>query len=323
MLHFAHWICIDGYVAGKRTVMNPTDWDDVRYFLAAARTGSLAAASRELGCHQPTVGRRIDNLEASLGVRLFQRHSLGLTLTEEGRRVMQTAEAMSEAALKLLLAGGAEAGIRGIVRIAAPNGLAMEVIAPALHRLHEHHPDLDIELQASAASADLTHGEADIGIRLYRPAGEDLVVRQAGVIRFGLYGATEYLRVYGSPENVADLPRHRFIGYGPRLQHLEENTWLESLAGEARFVMRSDNVHMRLSAARGALGMAVLPHFLAQRVPQLTRLLANEPLPLKPICLTVHRDLRHLTRVRVVLDWLTELFSAPEFRQPDDTHSGA
>lgn len=290
--------------------MNIMDWDDIRYFLAAARTGSLAAASRQLGSHQPTVGRRIDSLERRLGVRLFQRHAQGLTLTEEGHRIMQAAEAMGEAAATLQRASNFEGSeIRGSVRIAAPSGLAVHLIAPNLPQFHERFPDLDIVLQPSASSADLTHGEADVAIRLYRPTAEELVVRHAGNMGFGLYGAAAYLQQHGAPENAAALPLHFYIGYGEQLRHLEENRWLEALAGDARFVLCSDDTHTRLAAADAAMGLAVLPHALAQRSSQLQRVLETVEVPSKPIWLVVHRDLRYLARVRAVLDWLAELFA--------------
>ena len=291
--------------------MNIMDWDDIRYFLAAARTGSLAAASRQLGSHQPTVGRRIDSLEKRLGVRLFQRHAQGLTLTDEGHLIMQAAEAMGEAAATLHRASNFEGPeIRGSVQIAAPPGLAVHLIAPNLTQFYQRFPDLDVVLQPSASSADLTHGEAEVAIRLYRPSAEELVVRHAGNMGLGLYGASAYLEQHGVPENVAALPQHLFIGYGEQLRHLEENRWLEALAGSARFVLRSDDTHTRLAAADAALGLAILPHILVRRSPHLQRVLETLEVPAKPIWLVVHRDLRHLARVRAVLDWLTELFAA-------------
>lgn len=289
--------------------MNNLDWDDVRYFLAAARTGSLAAASRQLGGHQPTVGRRIDSLEKRLGVRLFQRHAQGLTLTEEGQRILQAAESMSEAATTLQRATGFEGTeIRGNVRIAAPSGLAVHLIAPNLPRFREHFPGLDVVLQPSISAADLTHGEADIAIRLYRPAAGELVARHAGEMHFGLYGASAYLQQHGVPENAADMPLHLFVGYSEQLRHLEENRWLEALAGNARFVLRSDDTHTRMAAAGAGLGLAVLPHLLARQLPQLQQVLGTEDIPSKPVWLVVHRDLRQLARVRAALDWLEELF---------------
>jgi len=285
------------------------DWDDIRYFLAAARTGSLAAASRQLGSHQPTVGRRIDSLEKQLGVRLFQRHAQGLTLTEEGQHILQAAEAMGDAATMLQRVGRFEGTeLHGSVRIAAPSGLAVHLIAPNLPHFRERFPELNITLQPSASSADLTHGEADVAVRLFRPTAEELVVRRVGTMGFGLYGSSVYLQRYGIPQNVAALPQHLFIGYGEQLRHLEESGWLEALADDARFVLRSDDTHTRLAAAEAALGLAVLPHILVQHSAQLQRVLDGEAVPSKPIWLVVHRDLRHLVRVRVVLDWLAELF---------------
>lgn len=291
--------------------MNTVDWNDVRYFLAAARTGSLAAASRELGSHQPTVGRRIDSLERHLGVRLFQRHAQGLTLTEEGRRILESAEAMGEAAATLQRIGRLETlEARGTVRIAVPTGLSVQLIAPNLPRLRERFPDLDVVLQPSASSADLTHGEAEIAVRLYRPDSDELVVRRAGEMAFGLYGAPAYLARYGVPRDPGSLAHHLFIGYGERLRGMEENRWLEALAASARFVLRSDDTHTRLAAAEAAVGLAVLPHVLAEHARLLERVLDDVAPPSKPLWLVVHRDLRHLPRVRAALEWLTELLRA-------------
>jgi DNA-binding transcriptional LysR family regulator len=286
------------------------DWDDIRFFLAAARTGSLAAAARQLGSHQPTVGRRIDGLEKRLGVRLFQRHAQGLTLTDEGQRILLAAESMAEAAATLQRSSGFEdKEIRGSVRIAAPSGLAVHVVAPALPLLHERFPNLDVVLQPSASSADLTHGEADVAVRLYRPTAGELVVRRVGHMGFGLYGSPSYLQQHGSPRSTADLPQHAVIGYGVQLRHLEESRWLESMAKGARYLLRSDDTHARLAAAESGLGLGVLPHVLAQRSPRLQRVLETVDAPPKTIWLVVHRDLRHLARVRAVFDWLDEVFA--------------
>lgn len=288
--------------------MNNLDWSDVRYFLAAAHSGSLAAASRALGSHQPTVGRHIDSLEKQLGVRLFQRHAQGLTLTEEGQRILQAAEAMGAAAARLQRLGGVEAAeLSGSVRVAAPSGLAVHLIAANLARFRERFPALEITLQPAVTSADLTHGEADVAVRLYRPEAAELVVRRVGTLAFGLYGASAYLQRHGTPRASSELAQHLFIGY-EQLRHLEESRWLEAVAGEARFVLRSDDTHARLAATEAALGLAVLPHILARRTPRLQPLLEGEAVPAKPIWLVVHRDLRHLARVRAVLDWLVELF---------------
>lgn len=285
--------------------MNSLNWDDVRFFLAAARAGSLAGASRVLGGHQPTIGRRITSLEEHLGFKLFQRHAQGLILTEEGLGLLAAAEAMEEGAAALLRACGAKGGeIGGRVRVAAPGGLAVHLLSPALPSLHRRHPRLDVQLQASAASADLARGEADIAVRLYQPQSPDLVVRRVGVLNFGIYGAETYLRQAGIPTDEVGLQRHCFIGYGDELRGMEENLWLEALAGEARFLLRSDDTHTRLAATNAGLGLALLPHILAAG---LWRVLPELEVPSKHIWLAMHQDLRHLARVRAVADWLAEI----------------
>jgi DNA-binding transcriptional LysR family regulator len=135
--------------------MHDMNWDDLRFVLAAARAGSLTAASRVLGIHQPTVGRRIDSLEKSLGVRLFQRHSQGLTLTEEGRRVVLAAEAMENASRTLEFGGKSENTITGTVKLALPPGIAAHVIGPRIHELLNKLPLLKVIVLSSPYSADL------------------------------------------------------------------------------------------------------------------------------------------------------------------------
>lgn len=287
--------------------MDVMDWNDIRYFLAAARGGSLTAASRLLDCHQPTVGRRIDALERSLGVRLFQRHAQGLTLTDEGRGILGVAESMEEAARSLRRRGEANE-IRGSVSIASPEGLANHVIAPGLLKLHDDFPLLDVVLLPSSASADLIHGEADIAVRLFRPAEGDLVARKIGEMGLGLYGAGTYFERFGMPQEMGELMQHRFIGYGARLRHVDESRWLDEAVAGGRFLLRSDDTHARLAAAAAGLGLAVLPHFLA-RSAQLQPVALSAAIPPRPIWLVVHRDTRNLARIRVVLDWLDGLLS--------------
>ena len=286
--------------------MNNPNWDDLRIFLAAARSGSLSAASRTLGSSQPTLGRRIDALEQRLGVRLFQRHAQGLTLTDDGRRILQVVEDMDAAAAGLGRAtrGDAER-LAGRVRIAAPEGLAVRVLAPALTGFMQRHPELDLVLDPAASSADLVRGEADLAVRLYRPEVPDLVVRHIREMGFGLYATPGYLQRHGVPACAEELPRHRFIGYGERLRDHPENAWLENLVGGEGFTLRSDNTLTRLTAACAGLGIAVLPHLLVSGC-ALQQLLPNVVPPARAIWLVVHRDLQRVARCRLVMDFLAD-----------------
>lgn len=289
--------------------MNNLNWDNIRYFLAAARTQSLSAASRALGGNQPTVGRRIDALEAQLGLRLFQRHSGGLTLTEEGRRLLAAAELMEEGAADVRRASQCnDEALAGTVRISAPEGLGVCVLAPRLPELYRRYPLLDIVLEPASASADLKRGQADVALRLFRPDADDLVSRRLGEMGFGLYASNDYLTQHGMPQSAAELPQHAFVAYGDGLQELQENLWLGELMGRGRCLLRSDNTLARLAALAAGTGIGVMPHLLMAGQPGCMRVLPELEAPGRTLWLVVHGDLRHVARMRATLDFIEEVF---------------
>lgn len=292
--------------------MNYIDWDNIRFFLAAARTHSLSAASRALNSNQPTVGRHIDALEAQLGLRLFQRHSTGLTLTEDGQRLLASAELMEEGAADMLRASKRDiSALAGTVRIAVPEGLGVSVLTPRLPDLYKRYPLLDIVLEPSVASADLKRGQADIALRLYRPDSVDLVTRRLCEMGFGLYASAAYLERHGTPDSVDALAQHVFIAYGDELRDQAENAWLEEIMGRGRCVFRSDNTLARLSAVAAGVGIGVMPHLLMVAQPECVRILPQHDAPARTIWLVVHGDLRHVARIRAVMDFIGELFQDP------------
>ena len=285
------------------------NWNDLRIFLAAARSGSLSAASRILECNQPTVSRRISALEQAIGLRLFQRHAHGLTLTEDGQRILRVAVAMDAAAAALQRHTDTTSMVNGTVRIAAPEGLGLQLLAPALNKLLHEYPELTLILESASSSADLTRGEADIAVRLYRPDAPDLVVRRVRNMAFGLYASPPYLSQYGTPTTADALLSHRFIDYGELLSDQSESRWLQSLAPSARYVLRSDSIVTRINAAQAGTGIAVLPHVLTRNT-ELVQILADHAPPDRTIWLVVHQDLRDAPRMRVVLDFLTEVIES-------------
>lgn len=290
--------------------MNNLDWDNLRYFLAAARMLSLSSASRVLGSNQPTVGRRIDALEAQLGVRLFQRHSAGLTLTEDGQRLLAAAGVVEEGIAGALRAIHYETdGMAGTVRIAAPEGLGVGVLAAGLSDLYRRYPLLDIILEPASAVANLKRGEADVALRLFRPDDEDVVSRRLCDMGFGLYASAEYLSRDGMPESLEALRQRAFIAYGDELSEQAENRWLEEVIRPGRYLFRSDNTMARLAALLAGVGIAVMPHVLMARHGGCVRVLPQYDAPARTIWLAVHGDLRHVPRVRAVMDFIEALFA--------------
>src|SRR4030065_1929416 len=147
--------------------MNNLNRADRPYFLAAAESGSLSAAANRLHSNQPTVGRHIDALEAALGLRLFQRHKKGLTLTHECAWVLEQAQLMQSGGQRIhrMVEGDFEQ-LRGSVRLALPEGLSNVVLIPRLDAFYRQYPNLRLMLNVSSRTANLTRGEAEIAVRL-------------------------------------------------------------------------------------------------------------------------------------------------------------
>ena len=177
------------------------DWDDLRFFLAVARHGSLSAAAKDLRVAQSTVGRRLASLEASLGVRLLYRTPQGYVPTLAGHDVRDQAERLEAEALSVERnVGGRDTRLAGLVRVTCAETVASHILAPCFAALHAQHPDIMIELIPDPRELSLSMREAEISVRLRRPAQHDLVVRRAGTMAFGLYASPQYLERYGEPD---------------------------------------------------------------------------------------------------------------------------
>lgn len=284
--------------------MNGLSWDGLRYFIAAAEEGSLTAAARSLHSNQPTVGRHIDNLESSLGVKLFQRSVKGLTLTEEGVALLEHCRAIRAQIVKIERSLGGEMDSGGTVKVALPEGLSLEVVLPQLERFYRDYPNIRLLLNVSSSTANLSYGEADIAIRLFRPDEANLVVRRLGGMAMGLYAAATYLDRYGTPSTVTELAHHRIIAYGDRLGSLPENRWLLQQAAPVVPILRSDSTSSRLQATRHGIGISIQPQAIVQNDVQLKWLLPEVEVPGHEMWLVYHKDLRQVARMRAVADFL-------------------
>lgn len=189
-------------------------WDLYRSFLAVLREGSLSGAARALGLTQPTLGRHVEALEQTLGLALFTRSGHGLMPTEAALELRPHAEALAASAAALLrAASGRGAGTRGTVRITASEVVGAEVLPPILARLRREHPELVVELVLSNRTEDLLRRDADIAVRMVRPAQEALVARRLGVVELGLHAHQRYLDRCGAPAVLDDLRAHALIGF--------------------------------------------------------------------------------------------------------------
>ncbi|WP_413795146.1 MULTISPECIES: LysR family transcriptional regulator [unclassified Pseudomonas] len=175
-------------------------WETQRVFLAVLRTGSLSAAARALGIAQATARRRIDALEASVGTSLFVRSPAGLMPTDTARELIGHAQSMALAAEAFARAASAQANVPGgTVRVTCNQLLGVEVLPSMLYEIRAAQPQLALELSVSNRLEDLALQEADVAVRIRRPAEASVVTRHVGDLRVGLYATAGLLEHRGWP----------------------------------------------------------------------------------------------------------------------------
>lgn len=282
------------------------DWEDLKFFLAVARGGSLSAAARQLHTSAATVGRRVSILEGRLQARLFDRRQSGYALTESGEAIRLRAEEVEEAVFSVEReASGRDLRATGKVRIATAEDIAAIVIAPSLHDLRRDHPALSVELVASWDVMNLSRREADVAIRSVRPTHGDFVMRQIGVWNCGLYASKEYATknrlLPGASIDGADIiswtEDHAFRG----------GDWFKQNARSTRNFFAANSRQIQHAACSAGLGLAILPCLSADRDPNLIQLLPAAKVRSVKLWLVVHRDLLRTARVRTVMDFLTDI----------------
>ncbi|WMJ69233.1 LysR family transcriptional regulator [Stenotrophomonas sp. 24(2023)] len=270
----------------------------MRIFLAVARSGSLGEAARRLGVSHPTVGRRVKVLEDEAGQALFRRTREGLVLTDAGDGVQALAEAMEEAALSMeRRLAGTQGGLEGLLRISSADWFAGHVLAPVLVELACRHPAVVPEVIASYRLLDLSRRDADVAFRIVPFSEPDIVQRRLMTMHYGLYGtAATADGVRSDPASVG------LILMNSAQSHFPDVAWLlERFPRSPRvFTSTSRSVQAQL-CARG-LGMAVLPVPVGNAVPGLQRIDGPGTPPSRDIWVGYHRDLRHMARLRALLD---------------------
>ncbi len=282
-------------------------WETYRSFLSVMTEGSLSAAARKLGLTQPTLGRHIDQLEADLRVPLFTRSQSGLIPTQAARELLPHAQAMASAADALVRASsGADAEERGTVRLTASVVIGGEVLPPILTAFRERHPHIAVELVLSDQTQDLLRRDADIAVRMVRPAQEALVARRIGRVGLGLHAHRRYLDKHGTPQTLDDVARHALIGFDKETAVVQSLRRLGLTLTREMFALRCDADLAQLAALRAGFGLGVCQFGIARRDPDLVPVLTNVFKFEIEMWLAMHKDLRGTKRMRLLFDHLAE-----------------
>ena len=283
------------------------DWNDLRYFLAVSRSGTLVRAARELGVEHTTVSRRLAALERALDTRLFIRGPEGLTLTAAGSDLLPSAEAIQRNVDAIeRLVSGQDQKVEGKVRLTIPEAMNTYILQ-SLTGLRERHPGLLVEVLSDNRDLDIRRGEADLAIRIRDVSDPDLIGRRIGCSGWALYAAPAYIERKGSIASPDELRGHDLIQYEASLAGIPGAVWLAKHAPDANVVVRGNSVAAVSDAAVVGFGLAALPCFLGEQNPALRRLYP-EPIGSADIMLVVHPDLARVARVRATMDFIVELF---------------
>jgi DNA-binding transcriptional LysR family regulator len=297
------------------------NWDDLRYFLALHRRGSLSAAARELGVNHATVGRRIDGLEQAIGEPLFDKMRDGWVITELGKALLGPAEKAEAGHLGFERAvRNADDTLTGNVRIASSQLLATLLVVPFVAVLRESHPQITVDVVEGAALASLPRREADLGLRMWHrghvPGADSVRNTRLGVVRWRLFAnreEAERLSLAHPIESVADCP---LIGYDDHAPYLPGSDWLAERGCSPGYVMKTNSMFTVLAAITAGIGLGFVPECLGERA-DLVGL--SEPILEQDVWLAVHPDLSENERIRTVFDRLTEYVRGEEtFISPDD-----
>lgn len=284
---------------------NDFNWNDLRSFLAVARAGKLTAAARNIGIDHSTLSRRISALESALRVQLFERRSLGYTLTNAGEELLQESRAMESMALALQArVSNTDLGLTGAVRIGSPEGFGTYFLAPHLGALSSDHPDLEIELVANPRSFSLSKREADVAVTMSMPDHGRLLARKLTDYELGLYASKRYLELNGPVLSPADLEHHHMVGYIDDLLASPELDYLSEVSKVHDPRVRISNILTQSAAVVGSVGVGVLPYFIARTQPSLVRLLPDTIKIIRSYWLVTHEDVRDLARVRATMDFI-------------------
>jgi DNA-binding transcriptional LysR family regulator len=281
------------------------DWSLVRSFLAALEAGSVMGAARRLGAHQPTLSRHIAELESQLGAPLFERTGRGLAPTALALSITDAARQMEAGAQALARTlAGQRAATGGTVRITTSLVAATYLLPPVLAALRAQEPSIQLEMVASNQLTNLLRREADIAVRMVRPAQGTLVARKLGNVGIGTYAHKSYLARAGRPRMPEDLAHHALVGYDRDDLILRGFAALGMPITREAFALRTDDQVAYGELVRAGAGIGFVAHYVARQWPGVEPLLPMLAIPPLPCWLAVHREIRGNRIVRRVYDFL-------------------
>ena len=280
------------------------NWDDLRFFLAIARTGSLTAAARDLRISQPTVSRRLAGMEKRLGVSLFDRTRCGYEPTRAGLDILDAAEHVEDAFGEIerrIFARNRT--LAGTLRVTCTEPFAKQHLCRHLSEFVAEHPGIDISLSCTFERVNLNRRDADVAIRITSEPPDRMIGRRIAKVAVCAYGSADYLRARPGLDSGWDWIGWRDEDYN--------RIFIVDRFPHARIKHRVDDIGIIQTMTRHGLGIAVLSCHLADPDPVLRRVVPEPTLDGTPELWVLYRpDMRRVARVRLFVDFLVERLRA-------------
>ena len=257
----------------KNADMGVPSADDLLILLAVGRTGRYVSAAEQLGINHTTISRRIAALEEAIGGRVLTRVGNSWELTDRGREVLSAAEAVEAAVHSLDADRGRSPSLAGVVRISATDGFSAYIAAPAAAKVQRRHPDIAVEIVAATRRASQQRSGVDIEIVVGEPTVRRALAMRLGDYCLGLYGSRDYLAEHGTPASVDEVAEHPLVYFIDSMLQVDDLDLAANFAPAMRESITSTNVFVHVEATRAAAGLGLLPCFMADRWPDLIRVL--------------------------------------------------
>jgi DNA-binding transcriptional LysR family regulator len=276
------------------------DWNDFRFLLAVARSGTLSAAAKDLRVEHTTVSRRLKRLEARLGRPVFVLDRSGYRLTAYGAEVMRRAEAMDEHARSIADSAQESESLAGPIRLTTARALASGYLFPRILGFCRSHPEIELTVLAESRILSLALRDADIAVRLGRPEDSELIGSHVADIEYAYFCSAEIAERIRAGAPVAFVD-YEFGSDGG------ETGWIARQNPQARFAFRSNSQWLQAEAVRAGVGVGLLPKYFAAG---LIRLPWAPLPPNREIWLMTRKELADVPRIRLLLDTLARRFRA-------------
>lgn len=276
------------------------NWDDLRFVLAVAESGSVNAASQILGVNHATVLRRISAFEERYEITVFDRISKGYRPSQGAARLIEAAREVERAHQAMeRVVSGVDTSLKGIVRLTSTDSLSTALLPGMVEQFRRVHNRITIELQTSNAHVSLSRLEADLTIRPAKSLSGDLIGRHAADMGFAVYGRRDVVDLARTAPDLVP-----WLTVSDMLSGAVPGQWCLANVPKDQITGRADSFVTLTRFAAEGLGLALLPCLLGGRENRLVRRDPGPPVATTPVWVATHADLSEVPRIRATQEFL-------------------